>query len=239
MLQRVPPPTPRPPGLLQRGLTWLASTLLPLDTTARPRPRPSSRPSYEREENFHRQPTQVTPIVFDENTTPRPRTTKRPVVQSSAQKQDLETVLKLLQTPQTGTPRNAQEAELVRQIKEIQNNPNLLRNLEIAFGRRFNIPSTIKPVTTRRTTTTTTRRPTTRRTTQRPTTTRPRTSDINLSPEDLSNLIQQIQKVQQDPSAAKTIDISKLIGARTTTKPPSSTFSDEFLEALNNRYVII
>lgn len=219
---------------MQRGLTWLASTLLPLDTTARPRVRPSSRPTYERDENLSRQPTQVTPIVFNDFTTARPKTTKRPL-KSNAREQDLETVLKLLQTPQIGTPKNAQEAELIRQIKEIQSNPNLLRNLEIAFGRRFNVPTTTRRTTT--TTTTTTTRPTTRRTTRKPTTTRPKSSNIQLSPEDLTYLIQQIQKVQQDPSAAKNIDISKLIGARSTTPvyQQPSTFSNEFLQAINNR----
>lgn len=258
--------TPRPAergGPLTRGLNWLLNTLLTPAENERPRNRPSSRPTTlshnEPGELLSRQPTRVTPVVFQEYTTTAPvRSTRAPQRFTTANTlqvtPDLANVIKKLQAQ--SRPGTQQKPELsadeisilLREVKKLQSNPNLLKNLEAAFGKKFTFDNEGQEKTSLRTTRPTTRTTTSRTTTTttttttRPPTTRPTfrsrkstTKIPELSQSDIAFLIKQIQAAQQDPSAAKNIDISKLIGAGSPTEKylSSTSFPDDFLNHVN------
>lgn len=99
-LQNVAPrPTTPRPGPLTRGLNWVLNNLLGPNQGQPASRRP--RPQGDGEEGFlSRQPTRVTPVVYDEPTTANPvrstrppRTTGRPQAQAS---QELSNVLKVI-----------------------------------------------------------------------------------------------------------------------------------------------
>lgn len=246
--------------MLSQGLNWLLNAFAPPPTRS-PAPKPATRPNLalniaggNLEELMTRQPTKLTPVVYDvpevvtnsaPSSTIRPRSIPSDLNQQ--EQKEISVVLKQLQTIQkdpvaaqnivaqfTGKPSatyrpgrtgDLSPQDLVTLLKEIQ-----AIQKDPSAVRNIQAAINTKPTTTTTTSTTTT-------TTRRPRTTRPPPKKTlnDLNEQELGLLLKQIQAIQQNPQLAQNIDFSKFIGGATGSTPGYDDSDDDFVASGSTR----